>query len=311
MEGQASTFRSYAVIRHAGVRGPYAAFGRIFLPRSLDAGLLTTALIHEAAHLRARHHYDTLFLTVLAGLCWFHPLFWLLRRALSTVHEFQADAATVREVPLRTYGHQLLKSTLRPGLALGLHASPLKTRIAMLTHLQKPRTSIFSYLGALLLLTALFLSCTDEMMLSDAGADNEKSEAVAIGDDKLLRHIYGTLTYPEAARVAGMEQRVYLRFKTNAEGKAEEIRVGFPPFVSIDLEEATEIVVVGITPEGGKADPPPADFDPVDAGARARLFSDEISRIAGDLVIEGLGRFYPAGEAAYLEREILFTFKLE
>jgi len=62
-------FDGWPVMRRAGLSGPFAAFGTIFLPTEMnDAGLTRTALIHEAAHLRARHHYDTILLTPLSIL---------------------------------------------------------------------------------------------------------------------------------------------------------------------------------------------------------------------------------------------------
>lgn len=122
--GRTDRYDGYRVIRHRGITGPFVAFGCIFMPAEMpDADLEHTALIHEAAHLRARHHYDTLLLTIGSLLLWFHPLFWMLRSLLATVHEYEADAAVIQRVPVRTYGLQLLKSTL---MASSTHAPDLQ-----------------------------------------------------------------------------------------------------------------------------------------------------------------------------------------
>ena len=304
LEGQTSSFRSYAVVRHAGVRGPYAAFGRIFLPRSLDDGLLTTALIHEAAHLRARHHYDTLFLTVLAGLCWFHPLFWLLRRALSTVHEFQADAATVREVPLRTYGHQLLKSTLRPGLALGLHASPLKTRIAMLTSpkMRPVRASLLA--GTLALFAAVTFSFSDAGKYAEYAAEPTVQTTPDPGWEALLKDVYSTVSYPAAARANGQEITMYVRaeyFNYDGQGgwtieTSQEEQSDY--FEHMDY---TDIVVIGYKLDNPDGVPVPTEKE----------WAEELLKAVAPLTEKGPEYYFENVEKMPTKFGFRFKFRLE
>lgn len=46
---------------------------------------------HERAHIQLKHNYDLLFINTLAIFQWFNPIFWLLRKELITIHEYQAD----------------------------------------------------------------------------------------------------------------------------------------------------------------------------------------------------------------------------
>ena len=126
-------FAGYRVVRNQQVATPYAAFGRIYLPTDLPPALARTALLHEAAHLRNHHLPERLLLLVGSCALWFHPLTWWYVCWLSNAQEFEADAAVVREVPVRTYGRQLLQATLAPRLMPGLFSSPLQQRITMLT----------------------------------------------------------------------------------------------------------------------------------------------------------------------------------
>ncbi|TXF88754.1 M56 family metallopeptidase [Neolewinella aurantiaca] len=161
--GERDRYDGYRVIRHRGITGPFVAFGLIFLPAEMsDADLENTALIHEASHLRARHHYDTLLLTLGSLLLWFHPLFWMLRRLLAAVHEYEADAAVIQRVPVRTYGLQLLKSSLGPAGFPGLFSSPIKNRITMITNKTRTRKLRLLPLFTLcLLLAGLVVACSD------------------------------------------------------------------------------------------------------------------------------------------------------
>ena len=240
--GESDRYDGYRVVRHQAVTGPFVAFGVIFLPSEMpDADLENTALIHEASHLRARHHYDTLLLSLGSLLLWFHPLFWMLRRLLTTVHEYEADAAVIQRVPVRTYGLQLLQSSLGPAGYPGLFSSPIKKRITMITDKNRARKLRLLPLFALcLLLAGLALTCSsvrgdvavplekgdaieevsvkqvesekvpvpngvDSESYREGYADGKKAaeEAVKKIVDEFARTVYREITYPASARSAG------------------------------------------------------------------------------------------------------------
>jgi len=182
--GTTDRYDGYRVVRHGNINGPFVAFGCIFLPTEMtDADLEHTALIHEASHLRARHHYDTLLLTIGSLLLWFHPLFWMLRSLLATVHEYEADAAVIQRVPVRTYGLQLLHASLGPAGYPGLFSSPITKRIAMITDKKRvgklPTLTLFSLC---LLLTGLAATCSSlSRDVIDPIEENKTLEEVPAG----------------------------------------------------------------------------------------------------------------------------------
>lgn len=268
-DGERSTHGAYPVVLHPGITAPFAALGYIFLPAaSADPALTRTALIHEAAHLRSRHHYDTILLTLGSLLLWFHPLYWVLRRQLMTVHEYEADAAVIQRVPMRTYGLQLLQSSLGPAGFPGLFSSPLKQRIMMLTNKNpRQRGRFLPILGLLVMLLGLTVACSDAG--TDIVPDETATPATIATDDKftsarfreglddagnnrkLLEAIYTEIRYPSAARASGVTG-LYRAVATLAKnGSLKDIEVAKESEANMAIPPSGEpFVIVGYGSEG-------------------------------------------------------------
>lgn len=267
-----SSFGGYTVVTSSRVTSPFAAFGYVFLPEGLDPDLTHSALLHETAHLRSRHHYDKFILTLAGIVLWFHPLAWVYRRLLANVHEYQADEAVVRSVPAKTYGLQLIRSALTPAFGLGLFSSPLKTRIAMITDdRQERKFRLLPLFALLLLMSGLVVACSDvtEVQLNDSALDNEQpmSSSSASGfkadlsqeeaetiENTVLQHrtdltkmIYSEVTYPKRARNTGTTGTVRAEIGINENGEVSVESAFFvKPAIAASLYESeTEIVVVG------------------------------------------------------------------
>lgn len=320
--GENGRYDGYRVIRHRGINGPFVAFGMIFLPTQMsDANLERTALLHEASHLRARHHYDTVLLTTGSLLLWFHPLFWMLRRLLATVHEYEADAAVIQQVSVRTYGLQLLKSSLGPAGFPGLFSSPIKHRIDMITTKNRARQlRLLPLLTLCLLLAGLIVAC------SDVGEDISPSltdevpglelitgpEPVLTPDEypkpasavdapptleTLIKSFYQEIRYPATARAAGETGFVRLEVGLSESGEILTINnVGLTKEQEDD--PSNNLVVVG------HSDATTQQFSP---GASA--FTSELDRLVNELA-----PFTPAklnGKAIPFTISFDIEFKLE
>ena len=275
--GENDRYEGYRVIRHQAITGPFVAFGLIFLPAEMsDADLEHTALIHEASHLRARHHYDTLFLTLGSLLLWFHPLFWMLRRLLATVHEYEADAAVIQRVPVRTYGLQLLQSTLSPAGYPGLFSSTIEKRIAMITAKKRARKlRFFSLFTLCLLLAGLVIACSGirgevsaepieplKKKTLTEGLNSEESyqkgydDAMAAAEkaleklvDELAGIVYKKITYPAAARKAGETGK--FDFLISVDDKGEITNSSYSQEAS-EKDPSGEVTVVGFGEANGE-----------------------------------------------------------
>ncbi|MBC6994668.1 M56 family metallopeptidase [Neolewinella lacunae] len=259
--GERSTFNGYPVIRSSRIEAPFADRGYVFLPAALtDAELTYTALIHETAHLRQRHHYDKYLLTLGSIFLWFHPLAWAYRRLLATVHEYEADAAVLQWVPARIYGLQLLHCALGPAGKLGLFSSPLKKRIEMITNKNRERKlRIIPLLGLCLLLAGLAVACSDvaEVVVAPITENQVRPYDPTQGDtylvddpqspllvdgklDRIIADVYQRIKYPEAARKAGLTGKFRILVSADETGKVNFITVN-----NNSDKAAAEITVVG------------------------------------------------------------------
>ena len=123
-------------------RSPSSWMGYIFLCQedflSAEAtGLYSSpAYIHEAAHSDLHHSIDLMFIDLCSLFQWFNPAIWLLRRELTTIHEYEADKA-VLDKGFNPKDYQLLlvrKAMSEAGysVANNLNHSALKSRIDMM-----------------------------------------------------------------------------------------------------------------------------------------------------------------------------------
>ena len=254
--GDRSTYAGFSVVHHPGVSTPFAAFGTIFLPPGLlEEPLRRVTLVHEAMHLRQRHHHDVLVLSLLTILLWFHPLLWLFSRLIGEVHEYQADAAAIEHIPRRTYGRQLLRAA-QTASPLHFSSSPLTHRIHMLLQPTTRRVQFFHLAAPLVLLLALGLTCSDAIAQSSAPARAEHISAAGYpilhdvpadatpeaANRAFLEAVYQEIQYPAAARNAGIEGTIYLSMTIAPDGKSRDFEI--TPRAGTQLTDPA-IVVVG------------------------------------------------------------------
>ncbi len=54
-------------------------------------------IAHEQAHIHCHHSHDVLLASLLCSVQWLNPAAWMLKRSLKQIHEYEADAAVLRE----------------------------------------------------------------------------------------------------------------------------------------------------------------------------------------------------------------------
>ncbi|NJC26591.1 M56 family metallopeptidase [Neolewinella antarctica] len=255
--GVSGEYTGFPLVTGPAIPTPFTIYGYIFLPASLvDTDLGRTALLHESAHLRQRHHYDAFALEVLCLLLWFHPGAWLLRRMLRDVHEYQADAAVVETIPRKTYGMQLLQASQTPFAALGLFSSPIKNRINVLTSSASRRFHFVQALLPLLLLGVLSFTCSDLL----AQVDTQRARHVSAGGSPILTtlpdgatreeimraflvEVYGEIKYPKAARSSRTEGLVFLSMSIDPDGQCRNYETRYQS--KLETFGGANIIVVG------------------------------------------------------------------
>ncbi|TCZ68400.1 M56/M15 family metallopeptidase [Flaviaesturariibacter aridisoli] len=136
---------------------PFSFFRRVFWNPALDPSTEggQQILQHELVHVRERHSFDKLLLQAALVLCWFNPIFWLLRNELHLVHEFIADERSVRDRDAGTLAALILQAAYPEqyaGLTNPFFHRAIKRRLYMLNQLQKTRVRYFGRVAALPLL---------------------------------------------------------------------------------------------------------------------------------------------------------------
>lgn len=112
-------------------------------------------LTHEEAHIALGHSWDMLLVELCVCLQWFNPAAWLMRSALQTIHEYEADEAVLRHgVNAREYQLLIIKKAVGARLysiANSLNHSNIKKRITMML---KKKSSSWARLKQIYLLPA-------------------------------------------------------------------------------------------------------------------------------------------------------------
>lgn len=142
---------------------PYSFFGWIFAsPESHTPPALEEILVHEKTHVRQLHSIDVVLGEIVCILCWINPFAWLLKKEISSNHEYLAD----EQVMLAGYNKKEYQYHLigleHPEMAIAklynnFSVLPLKKRITMLNKKRTGRVGKVKYLTLLPLAAGLLL----------------------------------------------------------------------------------------------------------------------------------------------------------
>ncbi|MDX1419017.1 MAG: M56 family metallopeptidase, partial [Rubricoccaceae bacterium] len=229
-----------AVVAPAGV-APFTLGWRrpvVALPEGLTGAALDAALTHELAHVARADFAWHAAQRVVVALCRAHPLVPVLARGLDLDRERAADAAVLTHQPSsrRTYADLLLTyATLPPpAFTLGIlpGSSSLKHRIDAMYQPLPNRIALLA--GRALAAAALTLVAALAVVASAPSADAQSGAAEApvfTVVDEMPEMVGGLeafaerLTYPQIARLAGIEGRVLVQFVVDAEGAVRDATV--------------------------------------------------------------------------------------
>ena len=144
---------------------PFSFFQFIFWNRQIDLKSAAGNRIfkHELAHIQERHSWDKMFINLVLIVFWINPIFWLVRKELSMIHEFIADKKAVEDGDTAAFAAMILEATYPQRtlfLTNNFFYSPIKRRLMMLTKIKNTRTSYISRLLVLPLLVFVFAAFT-------------------------------------------------------------------------------------------------------------------------------------------------------
>ena len=126
----------YTLAEHKDIKTPFSFIRTIFMGFNYEPQERRQILTHEASHVRHRHSYERLFMSVLRSIFWFNPFFWMAEKDLEEVQEWEADKDVLDEGwNLKTYRTTIFKQLFgyNPDITCGLNHSLTKQRFIMMT----------------------------------------------------------------------------------------------------------------------------------------------------------------------------------
>jgi len=136
---------------------PFSYFKNLFWKNSitLNSDIGKQILKHEMVHIEQKHSFDKIFIEVITSVFWFNPVFHLIKKEISLIHEYLADKKAVKQSDTKAFAQMLLASHFSgnqlPATSPFL-SSNLKKRLKML---QKPKTK-FGYARRIFALPVVF-----------------------------------------------------------------------------------------------------------------------------------------------------------
>ena len=142
---------------------PFSILNRVYLNQEIRRDpKIKTILDHEYAHYRFLHYIDLIILEFITIFQWFNPFIWLYIRSLKEIHEYQADAAVLRNGE-ETGSYQALLVNQLTGtevfrLTNGFSRSLTKKRMIMMTKMRSKKGSWLKVLLAIPVLAILLIA---------------------------------------------------------------------------------------------------------------------------------------------------------
>ena len=227
---------------------PYSFFNQIVVgTRGLNDDELRCILAHESYHVRHNHAYDLLAARPLCCVAWFNPFAWLIMREIRTVHEFQADAASIGTCGREDYLHLLYRQVTGTGyghITNNFKSINIKKRIVMMN---KTRTRFGAWkvaaalpVVALLLMVGCKPAATEEPQQEEPIyntmdlTENADGEVVSVVEDDpefpggveaLYKYLAENIKYPVLAKEKGTQGRVYVAFVVEKDGSVSNAKV--------------------------------------------------------------------------------------
>lgn len=300
-------------------------FNIIFIdPQAVNDKELKLIIDHESYHARLLHSIDRMMSELLLIFCWFNPAVWILRKAIVVNHEYQADNKVIEKgADQVSYQLTILNQYIGSASISNQFSNQIKNRIKMLNKNYK-KGSFWKSIVLLPIATLLlfFMSCNNETAADDESRNEFLTQKAAKsaeeqifyvveempqwpGDGDFITEIRNfiaeKLIYPEEAKLAGAEGRVFIHFLVTKTG---DVVIPDPSMLPPEKNEAgneNEVVVVAYRPINEGAPLPDKKI--------VKLFQEESIRVINLLpdMIPGKQR----GEEVNVIFTMPITFKLQ
>lgn len=160
-EARLTRIEDWTLAESEKIQTPFSFLRTVYMGFNYSPSERRMILSHEASHVRHRHSYERLALSVLRSILWFNPFLWIAEKDLREVQEWEADRDVLKEGnDLTLYRTAIFKQLFgyNPEISSGLNHSLTKKRFIMMTKTRSGRYATLRLAAALPLITATFLA---------------------------------------------------------------------------------------------------------------------------------------------------------
>ncbi|MDX1685354.1 MAG: M56 family metallopeptidase [Saprospiraceae bacterium] len=238
---------------------PYTFFNKIYIPskHNYSTRELEDVILHERSHVELGHAWDLLLIHSIGIFVWWNPLFYIYKKLIRDIHEYQADARVIRQSDPELYSRFLWQNALKTARVQWAHPffnKPLKNRIIMIKKSLQSTASEIKYLLILPLCLSLFAmhSCKEsitnednevvesslqeqtqpkvlkvaEVMPRFPGCDDGDVNAqMKCTQMQLTQYVFNKVKYPEKAKEENIAGMVVSKFVVSKDGQVYDIEI--------------------------------------------------------------------------------------
>lgn len=128
-EARLTRIEDWTLAESEKIQTPFSFLRTVYMGFNYSSSERRMILSHEASHVRHRHSYERLALSVLRSILWFNPFLWIAEKDLREVQEWEADRDVLKEGnDLTLYRTAIFKQLFgyNPEISSGLNHSLTK-----------------------------------------------------------------------------------------------------------------------------------------------------------------------------------------
>ena len=251
--GKTKIYKGYELVCTESALAPFSFFNRIVVHSSdfSDPARLEMIIHHEMIHIKKLHSIDNYLVNLMGIVHWFNPVFWLIKKELRNVHEYEADQETVKNTGNPAFYKNLLFNQAMRVDSLSLvnnFNSSIKNRLLMLQKKSSASGMLRGLIFIPLAILVLFVfACsqenkedpnkyeqTEETEISEKKKTEKEEAFVRVenmpefqggGLNKFRAYIQKNLEYPQEAKNKGVEETIYVEFIIETNGEISNVAV--------------------------------------------------------------------------------------
>lgn len=248
---------------------PFSFFRWIFIPGEVKhTPHFEKIITHERAHYLCGHSWDLMLMEGMRLLFFFHPFYYVLRRELQNMHEFEADNLALKSFSRPEYQKALLDFAMGGAyipITNPFNISIIQKRFIMMNaqntqSLHKQIIKLFVIIPFVGM--AFFIqSCNlQEQPVEEPAEETFADQTIEVeaevvdddtvftivedqpsfpgGDSELMKYLQQNLKYPDDAKEARIQGTVFVTFVIEKDGKVTDVKIlkGIPGGESLDKE---------------------------------------------------------------------------